>query len=1260
MDFYQIRERFGKNGSIEVYPDFIVGRSKDLMVRGGSFYAVWDEERGFWSTDEYDLRRLVDDELSKYRDNLATKTDATVSVKLLRDFSTMSWQTYRNYVARLSDNAEELDASLTFLNDKVKKKDYRTKHLSYALKKGSIDAYEELISTLYELEERAKIEWAIGAVLSGDSKQTQKFLVFYGETGTGKGTMLKIINSLFDGYTTTFDAKALTSSSNGFSTEAFRGNPIVAIQYDGDLSGIEDNTKLNAIVSHEPMTINEKYKPSYTSRSNCFLFMGTNKPVRISDAKSGLIRRLIDVRPSGNKVPSTRYNELMSQIEFELGAIAYHCLEVYKAMGKNYYGSYRPLDMMLQTDTFFNFVEFNYPVFLEQDGVTLSQAFTMYKTYCEDALAPFKLQRHKFREELKNYFRDFSDMTRIDGKQLRSYYSGFRKEKFANEELKEISEPISKWLIFDVQESYFDKELGNLCAQYGSIKETPKEKWSEVKTKLSELDTKLLHFVKLEPDHIVIDFDIADSSGQKSLEKNILAASTWPPTYAELSKSGKGIHLHYIYQGDASQLSRLFSEGIEVKVSVGNSSLRRKLTKCNNLPIAFLDGGLPLKGEKKVINFDVIKNEGAIRTLIAKNLAKQIHPNTKTSIDFIHTILEEAYHSGIPYDVRDLRTKVLSFAMNSTHQSEYCMTLVGKMLFCSKEVSENRQEYKTDTYIFFDVEVFPNLFVLVWKPAGQNKCIKMINPTPQEIEEILKFKLIGFNCRRYDNHILYGRLIGYNNYQLFELSKRIIGESRSAFFGEAYNISYTDVYDFASAANKKSLKKFEIELGIHHQELHFSWDQDVPEDKWFSVADYCENDVIATEKVFEHLSGDWAARQILAELSGLSVNDTTNQHSTKIIFGDNKTPQDQFVYTNLADIFPGYSFIDGKSNYLGEDPGEGGYVYSEPGSYNNVAVLDVASMHPTSIVALNLFGPYTQIFADIRDARLAIKHNDRVKLEQILNGRLIPFVEKADRGEFSLGNLSTALKTVINSVYGLTSAHFPNAFKDPRNIDNIVAKRGALFMIALKKAVQEKGFKVCHIKTDSIKIPDATPEIIQFVLDFGEEYNYTFELEGSIEGTYDKFCLVNDAVYIARYKTGKNIGQWTAVGAQFSHPYVFKTLFSKEPILFEDMCETKAVTSALYLDMNEQLQEGEHNYCFVGKVGSFCPILAGHGGGVLLREKDGKYNSATGTKGFRWLEAELVKVLQKEESVDRAYFRLLIDEAIDDISKFVDFDSFIS
>ena len=188
----------------------------------------------------------------------------------------------------------------------------------------------------------------------------------------------------------------------------------------------------------------------------------------------------------------------------------------------------------------------------------------------------------------------------------------------------------------------------------------------------------------------------------------------------------------------------------------------------------------------------------------------------------------------------------------------------------------------------------------------------------------MRFRLVGFNCRRYDNHILYARLMGYTNEQLYNLSQKIINGSPNCFFGEAYNVSYTDVYDFASAGNKKSLKKLEIEMGnltdddlkkkgfsdekiriikagTHHQELGLPWDQPVPEELWIKVAEYCDNDVIATEAAFNYLEADWTARQILADLAEMTVNDTTNSLTTRIIFGNNRKPQPEFHYRNLAE-----------------------------------------------------------------------------------------------------------------------------------------------------------------------------------------------------------------------------------------------------------------------------------------------------------------------------------------------------------------------
>ena len=1298
IDFFVISTRPGKRGTVEVYPKFIIKKSTDLMIRGGDFYAIWVEERGLWSTDEDDVVQLIDRELNDYAqkncDRIKEENNASkIYVLRMQDAGSGMIDAWHKYCQRqMRDNFHMLDETLIFSNHETTKKDYASKRLSYPLEAGDTPAYDKLISTLYSEEERHKIEWAIGSIVTGDSKKIQKFMVLYGAAGTGKSTILNIIQKLFDGYYSVFDAKALGSASNSFALEAFNTNPLVAIQHDGDLSKIEDNTRLNSLVSHELMTVNEKFKSTYANNFKCFLFMGTNKPVKITDAKSGLIRRLIDVTPSGNKLSVKEYKTAIKQIDFELGAIAYHCQEVYLS-DPGRYDDYIPISMMGASNDFYNFVIDSYHIFKQEDGTTLKAAWEMYKNYCEEAKVPFPLSQRSFKEELKNYFWEYSDRFNLDdGSRVRSYYKGFRTDKFEQDDEKEEEPPVKPKLVLNSTESIFDKECANCPAQYANSKEIPSMKWDNVKTTLSQLDTTKLHYVKVPENHIVIDFDIRDESGNKCFDLNAEAAALWPPTYAELSKSGQGIHLHYIYTGDVSKLSLVYGDHIEIKVPTGGNSIRRKLTKCNDLPIATISSGLPLKGEDKLVNFDAVQSEKGLRSLIERNLNKEIHPATKPSIDFINKILDDAYKSGLNYDVSDMYNKVLAFAAQSSNQADYCIKLVNKMKFKSDEPSPNVENPNDNQLVFYDVEVFPNLFLINWKEQGEGKpVVRMINPTPTEVEAILKFKLVGFNCRRYDNHILYGRLIGYTNEQLYGLSQRIISGDRNAFFGEAYNISYTDVYDFASAGNKKSLKKFEIELGIHHQELGLPWDKPVPEDLWIKVAEYCDNDVIATEAVFNHLKADWTARQILADVAGLTVNDTTNSLTTKIIFGDNRTPQSQFnyrdmgkmtedankytvtdegiIYTDFGDeftvfdgknrpIFPGYKYENGESTYRGEVIGEGGYVYSEPGMYFNVALLDVASMHPSSIIAEELFGPeYTARFKEIKDARLAIKHKEFDRAKTMLGGKLAKYLDDPEMASA----LANALKTAINSVYGLTSASFENPFHDNRNKDNIVAKRGALFMVNLKNEVKKKGYTVAHIKTDSIKIPDATPEIIKFVMDYGQMYGYTFEHEA----TYDRMCLVNDAVYIAKYRDGKHSGEWTATGKQFQVPYVFKKLFSKEPIVFEDTCETISVTSSLYLDMNETLPEGEHDYHFVGKVGSFCPIEPGYGGGELLREakdKDGniKYAAATGTKGYRWLESETVKILGKEDDIDLSYYNKMVDVAVEAISQYGDFEMFVS
>lgn len=1245
MDFVTPRQRASKNGVVEIYPDFRVARSTDILVQGGSFVAVWDEEKGLWNTDEFRVVELIDRELRDFAKTLEGSYQGGTRFQFLGDYSSKSWTAYRNWISSMPDTVRPLDRNLTFANTEVRKESYATRRLPYALAEGSHDNWDRLISTLYDEDERRKIEWSIGAIVTGASRTLDKFVVLYGKPGSGKSTLINILMQLFEGYYTAFDAASLAKSNNAFATSAFKMNPIVAFQHDGDLSRIDDNTQLNSIISHEEMQVNEKFKPVYTTRIDSFLYMATNKPVQITDAQSGIIRRLIDISPTGNKISPMEYRELMNGISLELGAIAYYCANVFESLGKTYYKDYRPIQMMYKTDVFYNFVEDSYFEFEGAEFVTLNSAYDTYKRYCDRASVQYILPLHRFREELKNYFVDFYDRKRIDGRQYRSVYSGFKKDKFSQTEL--VEQPESKYVI-ELKEcpSVIDELYKDCPAQYAKDGK-PAKRWDDVTTTLKDIDTTKEHYVQIPSNMVVIDFDLKDPSGNKSRERNLAEASKWPPTYAETSRSGGGIHLHYRLDNPGIDYAKEFAPGIEIKRFTGKTALRRKYTVSNEAVVAVAPEDLPRKSPK-VIREDVVKTEQGLRNLIARNLRKEIHPGTKPSVEFIKKILDDAAESGLVYDVTDARNSIIAFAMRSTHHAQYCLKLVQQMKF--KNYSEEPVAPVADGDIyFFDIEVFPNLFVICYKKRGDKNKMRLINPTAEQVKTLLGAKLVGFNNRRYDNHLIYAATLGYNNKELYMVSKRIIEKSPNSYFSEAYNVSYTDIYDFSS--KKQSLKKWEIELGLKHQELDLDWDQPVPEELWGTVADYCDNDVDATEAVFEHLQDDWTARKMLARISGLTENHSTNSHTCRIIFGTEKNPQKDFVYTDLSEMFPGYHFDGFKSTYRGEVTGEGGYVYAEPGIHHNVALLDVASMHPTSLEQLNLFGPYTKRFSDIKKARILVKHNELDKLEGLFDGALMPLIQEG----VDTNALAFALKIVINSVYGLTSAKFENPCRDPRNVDNIVAKRGALFMIDLKHYCQEElGVTVSHIKTDSIKIPNATPEVIQAVIDFGKKYGYDFEHEA----TYDRMALVNDAVYIAKYDE-EHGGGWTATGAQFAHPVVFKSLFSKEEIIPEDYTEVRAVQTAIYLDFNEFDPE-DHNLHFVGKVGEFVPVKPNCGGGIALRKNaNGDIKDAVnGTKGYRWKEAHIVLGLDHIYEIDTRYSEGLVEKAREQIEQFGSYEEF--
>lgn len=1388
-DFLKVNKKWDSKAQRYIYyPSFEVKSTiKDLMVRGGYFYAIYNEETGLWETEDPKAIELIDDQVREYvqkhepEDTLNDPEHGPI-VKRIADTSNGLIQNWHRFCQKdFQGTWKPLNQKLIFSNMEPKRSDYASLKLDYPLQEEPTPYYDKLCSVLYLPDEEEKWEWFLGCIIAGEQKKIQKMLVFYGEPGSGKSTIFSVIIAKIllekdrTSYVTQFEANNLTGRDS-FGTDFLEKDAVLAYDDEAELGIITSKSALNKIISHESIRVNAKFKQPFITNPNCLLIVGSNEPVQVSP-NSGMKRRLIDIRPTGNTLPADEYDDCIQHIEFEKSGIMWKCYQVYKKLGKHYYDHYVAEDMMSRTSPFQNFVVENY---LElKNGISLARAYKMYTQYAEECNFKNVLPRYKFRDTLKLYFTSYENFS----------FSGFKKEKIGLKDEEPKEKPEEKkdisWLHFNSTKSLFDIRFANQPAQYANESGTPAKKWENVTTKLKDLDTTKLHFVQVpveETKLVTMDFDEKDENGEKSFKKNYEAASKFPPTYAELSKSEVGIHLEYIWKGgDPKELSNIFGPNVEIKVYTGNGSLRRKLTKCNDIPIAELSSGLPLKekgGKDKMVDWDGFKNEKVIRKMILKNLKKEYHPDTTESINYIYEILRQAYQSGSSYDVRDLKEDVEQFAENSTHNSEYCTELVRGMFFCSKDIlkkendGENEannimtreddgleKDKKNDTVIkdpnfdvdiymgaskkvreitepglsryakkiekieppliFLDTEIAPSYkqakeagvelpddipedtpaaFLVNWKYAGKNnQVVRMINPTPQQVEELFKYRIVTFNGRNYDTHMLYARSMGYKIEELYNLSNLIINgnaeQSRRAKFGEAYNLEYTDVYDYAT--KKQSLKKWEIELGIKHVEWNRPWNWPVPVKDLTRFAEYCDNDVLSLEEVWNATQADFKAREILATLAGGCVNDTTNQLSTKWVFGDHEP---QLVYTDFttgkqyAYDVPftepvltmeeyealGTEWLDKDGNYIidkenpnhfvsyhlvRDDKGKlhnmyrgidlkfGGYVYSAPGMYvGRLVTEDAVSLHPTDLIELNYLGPDTPKYAGLRQARVYIKHGEFDKVKQMFDGVLTPYLNNKSDAKA----LSKALKLALNSAYGLSSASFKNKWRDPRNINNIVALRGALIMKTLQDEVEKRGFKVVHIKTDSIKIADPTEDILKFVVDFGKFYGVEYE----IEHTWKKLCLIDNAQFIGYHDDDdpESPNVWDATGKAFQVPYIYKSLFTHETIGFEDMCTTFNVTKgSLHLIFNEG-QENEVDH-FVGRIGQFVPVK---NGGKLYRVNDGKRYAASGTTGYEWMEADDFENHHDLSEIDISYFRKECDDAIETINQFGDFENFVS
>ena len=244
MDFYEIETipMRGQAGMMEVRPNFINLKSRDIMLRDGDFVAVWDPKTGLWSKHEDDVIDIIDNDVFNYVEKSGIQN---LFPRICRKDSDGVWRQYRQWSKNMVDTDHPLDRMPVFKDTILRQEDHVSYRLPYSLEDGEPTNWFKLVDTLYDPSERQKIEWTIGSVLTGDCRTIDKFLVFYGDPGSGKSTILNVMQRLFGDFCVPFDSESLALRNNSFALSAFADDPLVAIEHDGDLSRIETNTRLN-------------------------------------------------------------------------------------------------------------------------------------------------------------------------------------------------------------------------------------------------------------------------------------------------------------------------------------------------------------------------------------------------------------------------------------------------------------------------------------------------------------------------------------------------------------------------------------------------------------------------------------------------------------------------------------------------------------------------------------------------------------------------------------------------------------------------------------------------------------------------------------------------------------------------------------------------------------------------------------------------------------------------------------------------------
>lgn len=410
-------------------------------------------------------------------------------------------------------------------------------------------------------------------------------------------------------------------------------------------------------------------------------------------------------------------------------------------------------------------------------------------------------------------------------------------------------------------------------------------------------------------------------------------------------------------------------------------------------------------------------------------------------------------------------------------------------------------------YLAYDIEVFKEDALVVFKDLDKNT-VAIFHNDFTGVDELIRGKtLISYNGYYYDDFILTAMINGHSVFQIKELNDRIISGQRC--YKIHKDINSLDCFQQIDVS-MPGLKKIEGNFGksIVESSIDFNIDRKLTPEELEETIAYCSYDVDSTIDIFKIREKSYfTPKRSIVDLLGDDQKDKAQRWNTTTISANVLTRKPM---PKWADVRLGELDNDGNFEILKKAPPEavelwlnkdkGKYTHKEFGCdiefafgglhgvpsngqkrFENVKLLDVASLYPNIIMKLNGLGQATETYRGIVEKRLSVKHSDKT--------------------------LSDALKLVINSCYGLLNNQYSVLF-NPKAAKSVCIY-GQIILYDLCKRLAPT-CKLININTDGVAFTTNSDEYINVWREWENDYGFVLE-----EDRFDLFIQKDVNNYVA-------------------------------------------------------------------------------------------------------------------------------------------------